>query len=94
MTATFGEKCMVDKTKQISDKADLVVDSIGKRCPMPILDLRDNVLTIKVGQVVELLSDDAGSKADVPAFCKRTGQQLVKTWEDKGTFHYLVKKEK
>jgi tRNA 2-thiouridine synthesizing protein A len=85
---------MLDKTKQISEKADLVVDSLGKRCPMPILDLRDNLQAIMVGQVVELLSDDAGSKADVPAFCRRTGQELVKTWEDKGTFHYLVKKAK
>ena len=85
---------MVDKTKQISEKTNLIVDSLGKRCPMPILDLRDNLQTIKVGQVVELLSDDTGSKADVPAFCRRTGQELVKTWEDKGSFHFLIKKAK
>jgi tRNA 2-thiouridine synthesizing protein A len=85
---------MVDKSKQVSTGADLVVDSLGKRCPMPILDLRDSLQTIKMGQSLELLSDDAGSKADVPAFCKRTGQQLEKTWEDKGTYHYLIKKTK
>jgi tRNA 2-thiouridine synthesizing protein A len=85
---------MVDKTKQVSSKADLVVDALGKRCPMPILDLRDSLEKIKIGQVVELLSDDAGSKADVPAFCKRTAHELQKTWEDKGAIHYLVKKAK
>jgi tRNA 2-thiouridine synthesizing protein A len=85
---------MVDKTKQAQDKADLVLDCLGKRCPMPIIDLRDGLDKMKVGQVVELLSDDSGSKADVPAFCRRTGHQLQKTWEDNGAFHYLVKKTK
>jgi tRNA 2-thiouridine synthesizing protein A len=85
---------MVDKAKQSPDKADVVVDALGKRCPMPILDLRDNIEKAKAGQTLELISDDAGSKADVPAFCRRTGSELLKTWVENGTFHFLIRKKK
>jgi tRNA 2-thiouridine synthesizing protein A len=84
---------MVDKNPKTS-KADKVIDAIGKKCPMPILILRDALDDVKFGQVVELIGDDIGMKMDVPSFCKRTRHQIMKTWEDKGTLHFLVKKGK
>jgi tRNA 2-thiouridine synthesizing protein A len=35
-----------------------------------------------------------GSKADVPAWCERTGNQLVETKEANGVFTYRIKKLK
>nr|MDO8134564.1 sulfurtransferase TusA family protein [Candidatus Njordarchaeum guaymaensis] len=85
---------MVDKNPKTSTNAEKVIDTLGKRCPMPILILRDSLDGVEVGKVVELIGDDIGMKMDIPAFCKRTAHQLMKTWEDKGTFHFLVKKGK
>ncbi|WXG44665.1 MAG: sulfurtransferase TusA family protein [Promethearchaeati archaeon SRVP18_Atabeyarchaeia-1] len=85
---------MASKTSQSSAKADLVINALGQKCPMPILTLKDNLESIRVGQTAELIGDDIGSKTDVPAFCKRTGQELLKTWEDNGTLHFLIKKLK
>jgi tRNA 2-thiouridine synthesizing protein A len=34
---------------------------------------------MRSGQVLELLADDVGAKEDVPAWCSRTGHQLVGT---------------
>jgi tRNA 2-thiouridine synthesizing protein A len=85
---------MVDKTKQTSTKADLVINALGQKCPIPILTLRDKLEEVKVGQTLELISDDIGSKTDVPAFCKRTGHELLKTWNGKETLHFLIRKGK
>jgi tRNA 2-thiouridine synthesizing protein A len=61
---------------------------------MPILTLRDKLEEVKVGQTLELIGDDIGSKTDVPAFCKRAGHELPKTWNDRETLHFLIRKGK
>jgi tRNA 2-thiouridine synthesizing protein A len=94
VSENFGELKVVDKTKQTSIKADFVLDAVGKKCPMPILEVRDSIDELKVGQTVELIADDIGAKTDVPAFCRRAGHELVKTWEEKGALHFLIKKGK
>ena len=85
---------MSEKTKQSTTKTDFLVNALGQKCPMPILNLRDKIDEIKTGQTVELVADDVGAKADVPAFCKRTGHELLRTWDDKGALHFLIKKGK
>jgi tRNA 2-thiouridine synthesizing protein A len=85
---------MSEKSRAAATKADLVLNAVGERCPMPIINLRDNLKEAKVGQTIELIADDIGAKADVPAFCKRTGNELLGSWDDKGTLHFLIRKMK
>jgi len=63
---------------------DATLDAKGLMCPMPIVQLAKKVKEMKSGQVLELLADDVGAKEDVPAWCSRTGNQLVGT-ETEGT---------
>ncbi len=58
---------------------DSTLDAKGLMCPMPIVQLAKKVKEMKSGQVLELLADDVGAKEDVPAWCSRTGNQLVGT---------------
>ncbi len=53
---------------------DLVVDCLGRPCPVPVIELAKAVPTVEVGQVVEVLSDDPAARHDVPAWCRMTGQ--------------------
>jgi tRNA 2-thiouridine synthesizing protein A len=85
---------MADKNKQTTTKADFVLDAVGQKCPMPILNLRDKIDEAKIGQTIELAADDIGAKADVPAFCRRTGHELLGSWDENGTLHFLIKKNK
>jgi tRNA 2-thiouridine synthesizing protein A len=85
---------MPEKIKQFTPKADFLVNALGQKCPMPILNLRDQLDEAKIGQTVELIADDIGAKADVPAFCKRTGQELLRTWDEGRSLHFLIKKSK
>lgn len=53
------------------------VDSLGKRCPQPIIDLAKAIATIAIGEEIELLSDDPASASDVQAWCRMTGHELL-----------------
>jgi tRNA 2-thiouridine synthesizing protein A len=70
-----------------------VLDARGLMCPMPIVKLAKKIKEMKVGDVLELIADDVGSKEDVPAWCKRTGNELIESKEENGMFHYLIKKK-
>ncbi|MFC5906411.1 cysteine desulfurase/sulfurtransferase TusA family protein [Streptacidiphilus monticola] len=57
--------------------APLVVDSIGKRCPVPIIELAKRFPTVPVGATVVVLSDDEAARLDVPAWCEMRTQRYV-----------------
>ena len=71
---------------------DETLDCKGLMCPMPIVKLAKKMKELPVGKVLEMISDDMGSKEDVPAWCKRTNNQLVEMKEDKGVFYYYIKR--
>ena len=70
---------------------DATLDARGLMCPMPIVQLAKKVKEMKSGQVLELLADDVGAKEDVPAWCSRTGQQLVGTEEEGKLLKFYIK---
>ncbi len=59
--------------------ASLVVDAVGLRCPMPVLELARRLADAEVppGAVVRLLSDDPAAATDVPAWCRMRGHTYV-----------------
>lgn len=70
------------------------LDCKGLMCPMPIVQLAKKMKTMKVGEELDLISDDVGSKEDVPAWTQRTGNQLLDTKESGGVYTYRIKKLK
>jgi TusA-related sulfurtransferase len=59
------------------DEPDLVVDCLGRPCPVPVIELARAVRTVELGQVVEVLTDDPAARHDVPAWCRMTGQESL-----------------
>lgn len=70
---------------------DATLDARGLMCPMPIVQLAKKVKEMTSGQVLELLADDVGAKDDVPAWCSRTGNQLLGTDTDGKVFKFYIK---
>ena len=68
------------------------IDTSGQCCPVPIIEINRAIKTMQPGEVIELISTDAGSRMDIPAWCKRTGHALVRTEEDGMTCRYYVRK--
>ncbi|WP_217237174.1 cysteine desulfurase/sulfurtransferase TusA family protein [Streptomyces sp. AC555_RSS877] len=55
----------------------LVVDSLGKRCPIPVIELAKVIGEVPLGGVVRVLSDDEAARLDIPAWCEMRGQEYV-----------------
>jgi TusA-related sulfurtransferase len=73
-------------------KADMVQDSIGQMCPMPIAFMARNMKKLDSGQVLEIQADDEGAHSDIPAWCDQTGNEFLGEEEADGYFRYWVKK--
>ena len=73
-------------------KSDKVVDLKGMPCPMPVIKISQEILTVAVGQVVEAITTDPGSLADFPACATSTGQEIVGTDQASGEIRFYVKR--
>ncbi len=55
----------------------LVVDALGKRCPIPVIELAKVIGDVPVGGTVTVLSDDEAARLDIPAWCEMRDQEYV-----------------
>jgi cysteine desulfurase len=70
----------------------LVVDALGKRCPIPVIELAKVIEDVPVGGTVRVLSDDEAARLDIPAWCEMRGQEYVgEEPAEKGTA-YVVRR--
>ena len=61
----------------MSDEPDVVVDCLGRPCPVPVIELAKALPSLAVGQVVEVLSDDPAARLDIPAWCRMRAQTYL-----------------
>lgn len=54
-----------------------VVDARGSACPGPLLEAKKAIGRIRVGEVLEILSNDPGTKNDIPAWAKKVGHEFL-----------------
>jgi tRNA 2-thiouridine synthesizing protein A len=75
-------------------KADVKLDCYGLLCPVPIIQTARKIKEMKVGEVLEITSTDAGIKDDMPAWCRMSGQEFLGTEEDGEFIRVYVRKLK
>ena len=56
---------------------DKEIDTRGLNCPLPILKAKKALTDMQSGQLLKVVSTDAGSVRDFQAFAKQTGNELV-----------------
>ncbi|MFF8829077.1 cysteine desulfurase/sulfurtransferase TusA family protein [Streptomyces sp. NPDC015131] len=59
------------------EEESLVVDALGRRCPVPVIELAKVFGDVPVGGTVTVLSDDEAARLDIPAWCEMRGQEYV-----------------
>jgi len=55
----------------------LVIDAIGRKCPIPIIMLAERIREVPIGDVVAVLADDVAARTDIPAWCRMKSQTFV-----------------
>lgn len=53
------------------------LDTRGLNCPLPILKAKKSLNEMTSGQLLRVVSTDAGSMRDFQAFARQTGNDLV-----------------
>lgn len=71
-----------------------IVDARNTFCPGPLMELIANMKQVQVGDVIELLSTDEGSAADVPEWVKKVGHEMLGSEQVEGIWHIKVRKAK
>ena len=74
------------------DSVNVELDATGLSCPLPILKTRNTVKQLASGELLRVLSTDHGSAKDIESFCNQTGNDLVSTKEDAGTYEFVIRK--
>ena len=73
-------------------KTDYTIDTVGKFCPVPIIETANKIKEMKVGETLTIISDDVGIKSDMPNWCNMTGNEFLKESEDEGIIKVSIRK--
>jgi len=73
-------------------QVEKTIDARGMACPGPLMNLIGAIRQGQVGQVFDVLSSDAGSRTDIPAWVAKARQELMEVREDEGFAHFVVRK--
>jgi tRNA 2-thiouridine synthesizing protein A len=72
---------------------DKELDTRGMNCPLPILKTKKALADMTAGQVLKVVSTDAGSVKDMQAFANQTGNALISSSEEKGEYIFMMQKK-
>jgi rhodanese-related sulfurtransferase/TusA-related sulfurtransferase len=73
-------------------KTNLVLDTKGLACPMPIVKTKRAMNELEAGQVLEVIATDKGSKADMQAWSKSSGHQYLGLLEEGNVLKHYIRK--
>jgi tRNA 2-thiouridine synthesizing protein A len=71
-----------------------VIDARDTFCPGPLMELISHIKHVGVGDVIELLSTDQGSAADIPEWVKKVGHEMIGSEQVGNVWHIKVRKAK
>jgi tRNA 2-thiouridine synthesizing protein A len=55
----------------------LTIDALGRKCPIPIIMLAEQIRDVPVGAVIAVLADDPAAYTDIPAWCALKSHECV-----------------
>ena len=73
-------------------KPNLVIDTRGLFCPMPIIKASEAMQNIDSGALIEVISDDLAIEHDMPAWCRSHGHAIESERREGDVFYYVVRK--
>lgn len=70
---------------------DLELDLEGLLCPIPVVKLSQAIKEVEMDGVIRATATDPGVMADIPAWCKATGNELIEMERDGGVVTFWVR---
>jgi tRNA 2-thiouridine synthesizing protein A len=70
------------------------VDARGSACPGPLLEAKKGIGKVRVGETLEIYSNDPGTRADIPIWAKKVGHEYLGAVEADGYDKHFVRRNK
>lgn len=66
------------------------LDTLGRRCPVPVIELAKHITEVPIGEVLAVVADDEAARVDIPVWCRMKGHEYVGAEPaDVGTTHLV-----
>lgn len=81
--------------KGINHSIHKTLDARNLTCPLPILKSKKTLISMKINEILEILTTDPSSKNDIPAWAIVSGQKVILVEEiNPRSYRFLIKKQK
>jgi tRNA 2-thiouridine synthesizing protein A len=80
---------MVEELKTVA-----TLDLKGLVCPIPIVKVSQAIKQVQVRDLIEAFATDPGILGDIPAWCKTSGNELVKMERVDKIFRFVIRRLK
>jgi len=87
------EGLMTNGLNDLFLQADHQLDTIGLRCPEPVMMIRKKIRQLSSGETLLITADDTSTTRDIPSFCRFMDHELVTMKIDAKPYSYLIKKQ-
>ena len=74
------------------EQADHQLDTLGLRCPEPVMMIRLKIRKMLQGETLLIIADDPATTRDIPNFCRFMEHELISQTVDNKPYYYLLKK--
>ena len=64
----------------------------GMNCPLPVLKTKKAIKSLNAGDVLKIVATDPGSVADMAAFSRSTGHEILDQSEGGGEYTFFFRK--
>ncbi|RUO43679.1 sulfurtransferase TusA [Aliidiomarina taiwanensis] len=70
----------------------LQLDTLGLRCPEPVMLIRGRIRKMAPGDTLLVIADDPATLRDIPAYCRFMEHGLVAAETEQAPYRYLIQK--
>lgn len=84
---------LVESAAALSCAVSVEVDARQLACPLPLLKAKQGLRNLVVGDLIRVLSTDAGSLKDFVSFTHLTGQVLEGFYQQDDYYCFLIRKQ-
>ncbi|WP_417690736.1 sulfurtransferase TusA [Pseudidiomarina sp.] len=68
------------------------LDTLGLRCPEPVMLIRAAIRKLDSGALLEVIADDPATTRDIPSFCRFMDHELVLAETVAAPYRYVIRK--
>jgi tRNA 2-thiouridine synthesizing protein A len=73
-------------------KTDYVLDTVGKYCPVPVIDAANKLKEMKKGETLTVISDDEEIRNDIRKWCEITGNEFIDEFENDSEIELYIRR--